>query len=537
MIKNIEHFRKHKFYPLLLSALTGGLLSLAWYPPLTPLVFIALVPLLELERTVSQHYPKWPKLTLFLYTYLGFLLWNIGVYWWLWNASGWMTLAAWGANAALQSLPVLVYQIIKKRSGGRYHYLAFVTSWLSFEYLHLHWDLSWVWMNMGNVFHRFPEWVQWYEYTGSFGGALWVLVANIFAYRIWSEKRAKVQFAMTIIFPLVASYYVYFTYEEQGAPVEVVVVQPNLDCYHEKFTYNAKTGESSQATHVPYPEQVDRLLKLSGEQISPNTQFVAWPETSLHEYFNEKNALLNDEVRKVYDYFKEQQDHVSLVTGGDSYITYEKGKAPKLARYRESMGYYDVFNTAMFIGDTDSLGFYRKSKLVIGAETTPFAEWLSPVILNFGGVSGRLGSQEEREVFVNSQGVAVAPVICYESVYGEFVTEYIHQGANLIFIITNDGWWGDTPGHIQHLLYGALRAIETRRSIARAANTGISGFINQKGELTQVSKYDEMIALKAEIKANDQQTFYTKYGDYLGRLAAFIVGLMFVSAFVIKRIS
>jgi apolipoprotein N-acyltransferase len=128
-------------------------------------------------------------------------------------------------------------------------------------------------------------------------------------------------------------------------------------------------------------------------------------------------------------------------------------------------------------------------------------------------------------------------VICYESVFGEYVTEYIKKGSNLIFVITNDGWWGDTPGHRQHFTFSRLRAIETRRSIARSANTGISAFIDQRGDAFQVTRYWEPDVIRQTINANDKMTFYVRYGDYIGRLSSFvaIVLVLIAMSFRLKR--
>jgi len=147
---------------------------------------------------------------------------------------------------------------------------------------------------------------------------------------------------------------------------------------------------------------------------------------------------------------------------------------------------------------------------------------LESVILDLGGTTGSRGSQEYRGTFKHTiDETRVAPVICYESIYGEYVTDYIKNGANFIFVITNDGWWGDTPGHKQHLNYSQLRAIETRRSVARSANTGISAFINQKGEILNKTEWWVRDAIKNNIKANTEITFYVRNGDFIGRIAAF----------------
>lgn len=108
-------------------------------------------------------------------------------------------------------------------------------------------------------------------------------------------------------------------------------------------------------------------------------------------------------------------------------------------------------------------------------------------------------------------------MICYESVYGEFVNGFIKNGANAIFIITNDGWWGNTAGHRQHMLFSVIRSIETRRSIARSANTGISCFVNQRGDISQRTEYWEPAVISSDINLNDKITFYVRYGDYIAR--------------------
>ena len=535
MSEYLISLRSKKYYFLKLSLISGFLLSISWYKPFTPLAFIAFIPLLELEYGIYNSSERYPKLKFFAYSYLSIVLWNIGVYWWLWYASQETTLAAWGANALLQVLPLVAFQITKRASKDKYSYFAFIVYWIAFEFTHLHWDLSWVWLNMGNVFANFPEWVQWYEFTGSFGGTIWVLWVNVLAYKVLYHNIKKLKLALLLLLPAIYSYITFYTYEEKGKDIEIVVVQPNLDCYTEKFSFNTRSGRVN-LTQVPYNVQVERFVKLSESVMTPNTRFVVWPETSLHKGI-EETATERFSDFKIIRTFINKYANASLITGVDSYIRFKDDESlSKTARYSKYIGYYDKFNSALFISDKDSIEFYNKSKLVIGAETIPFATILNPIMLNLGGTSGQLGTQQEREVFTNSERSAAGSIICYESIYGEFVTEYVKKGATFLLIITNDGWWENTPGHIQHLRFGALRSIETRKSIARAANTGISGFINQKGEIFQSSVYGEMIAMNGKIKENNYQTFYVKYGDYLGRLATFLSVFMFLAAFVKKRL-
>src|SRR5690606_32707912 len=145
-------------------------------------------------------------------------------------------------------------------------------------------------------------------------------------------------------------------------------------------------------------------------------------------------------------------------------------------------------------------------------------------------------TQLERSVFNGNDGTKVAPIICYESVYGEYVTGYVKNGADFLAIITNDAWWNETQGHKQHLSLARLRAIETRRDIARSANTGISAFINQKGEITSQTLYNEKTALLGKVTLNQKQTLYVLLGDYIAKVSIVIAAILFVMLFFRKRI-
>jgi apolipoprotein N-acyltransferase len=172
----------------------------------------------------------------------------------------------------------------------------------------------------------------------------------------------------------------------------------------------------------------------------------------------------------------------------------------------------------------------------MGAEMMPFQNVLK-FIKNFkvdlaGGITW-YGTQPEASVLKNDiKNINVAALICWESVFGEYFTKFINQNAELLFIITNDGWWGDTNGHKRHLRFAQIRAIETRRSIARCANTGISAIINQKGQVISKTNYWQQNEISANINLNNKLTFYTKYGDWLGKISAFIAVFIILFVFV-----
>jgi apolipoprotein N-acyltransferase len=212
----------------------------------------------------------------------------------------------------------------------------------------------------------------------------------------------------------------------------------------------------------------------------------------------------------------------------DSFKKYRADERPTLTARQigDSDSYIDKFNSAIQVDTTGNYQVYHKSRLVVGVEKMPYPRvfgFLNDLILDLGGSTGTRGTQEHRETFNSHRdSVSIAPVICYESIYGAYVSKYVDNGANFIFIMTNDGWWGETIGYRQHLHYARLRAIETRRSIARSANTGISCFINQKGRIIKSTNWWEEAAIRETIHANDEKTFYVQYGDYIGRVADFM---------------
>ena len=199
----------------------------------------------------------------------------------------------------------------------------------------------------------------------------------------------------------------------------------------------------------------------------------------------------------------------------------------------------NFYNEALFINKSPLFQQYYKSKLVVGIENLPYKSILEPllgnVMLDLGGTISTKTTQKERSVFTGIDGTKVAPIICYESVYGEYVTGYVKNNAQFLAIITNDAWWNETQGHKQHLTFASLRAIETRRDVARSANTGISAFVNQKGDIVSRTKYGEKTTLLGHVHLNSKMTFYVLFGDYIAYLGGFFLSLLTLYIVVSKR--
>tara|TARA_B100000900_G_scaffold413239_1_gene436814 strand:+ start:8297 stop:9823 length:1527 start_codon:yes stop_codon:yes gene_type:complete len=498
------------FRTISLALLSGLLLWAAWPVDGFPfLLFIAFVPLLMVENELQKHK------SVFAHSFLSFLLWNTLTTFWIVHATWFGVVMAVLINSLLMASAFTIFSWIKIRLGSKRGWWAFVCLWLSFEYLHFNWDLSWPWLALGNGFAAYPYLVQWYEYTGVLGGSLWILIANVLAYRVWYSRKF-VGLAFWVLLPMGISFLVKPTLSETEN-VNVVVVQPNINPYDEKF--GALTAD----------EQLEKLLTLANEKVDSTTDYLIGPETALTGGLWENNLEQSSLIQCLQNYLQEYPQ-LKIIAGASTYKLFEEDEQlSETVRYHKGANrYYDAYNTALQL-DTSGVQLYHKSKLVPGVEMMPFAfvlKHFKSLSINLGGLSGNLGSQVERSVFRSEQG-QVAPIICYESIYGEYVLDYIRSGADLLAIITNDGWWKDTPGYRQHMVYASLRAIETRRAIARSANTGTSAFVDALGNITNPTDWWQPAVIQQELPLYKGITFYTIYGNYIGRLAAFVAAILF----------
>ena len=491
----------------LLTILSAVLLVISWpVAPFTGFIFIAWVPLLVITATPIK------KLPYFLHLFIVMLGWNAGTTWWIWNSTDVGSIAAIIANSLLMCVPWLGYRTFFHKYGRKTAYGALIFFWMSFEFIHLNWQISWPWLTLGNVFAAHPNWVQWYEFTGVGGGTLLILLVNIALYEIWiqwkkstSERNLQQPIWLLVFLSVgMAGGYAYFRYRKPAPSqnaIQVLVVQPNINPYT-KFTSDSLSA------------QVKRLVALSRSNMDSNTRLVIWPETALSAGDWQENTRTNSVYQPVFEWLA-QNPRVSLLSGIELFVNYGSEKTTPSARSNGNGGYYDAMNAAVMANAHQPLQYYYKSKLVPGVETLPdFLRVMAPLFEQFGGTSGGYGKSTTSAVLSSADGKAiVAPIICYESIYGEYVGSYVKKGANLLAIITNDGWWGNTPGHKQHLQLARLRAIETRKWVVRSANTGISAIISPNGDIIATQPWDTMATIQFSVPLSNYQSLYVLTGD------------------------
>lgn len=529
--------KKEKKFKLILFILFAILISVPFLVPHTaPLALIAFIPLL-LAESFFKGKMAWINF------YLPFLIWNLATTYWIYNATVAGAAAAVIANALQMSLIFMLFRWFKKRTNEKLGYMFLIIAWLAWEHFYFDAEISWPWLTLGNTLATSHYLAQWYEYTGTLGGSLWILLVNVVLFRIMRDRNMFAKFgvmpqsvsltgksikirtalaALLIVVPIIISLSKYYTYKEVGERKQVVVLQPNIDPYNDKF------AGMSQA------QQDEILLTLAKNSSELSTDLIVAPETFTSGV--SENAPMSHETSvKLVDFLK-SRPNTDLLFGATTYLVYGLKDKPTYTARQSDYGWYDVFNTAIYTDSSANFKFYHKSKLVVLVEYLPypqFLDFINSFAIDLGGATGSYGTQKERDVFKSSNSnIVVGAAICYESIYGDYYREYVQKGANLMTIITNDGWWGNTPGYNQHLRYASLRAIETRRDIARSANTGISAFINQKGDIVSQTKWWQPAYLKGEVTLNEKITVFVKYGDYIGRIATFAL-ILFIGLIIL----
>jgi apolipoprotein N-acyltransferase len=515
---------------LLLSISSGIVLSLPWLGFPGWLLFVAFLPLLVLDSFFLSERRQFRSISMWSHAFLTFLIWNGLTTWWILHATAVGAFLAVLANSLLMSVVVWLAHLIRRNSSGSMGYLSWIVFWLTFEFFHFHWDIEWPWLTLGNGFANNIRVVQWYEFTGTLGGSLWILIVNMAVFSLLRNyahfrnlKKIRIQIVVAsflIFLPVIISLIMYSSYKQEGESRRVLIIQPNIDPYTESFDDGSVN------------DKLQGFINQAESALSADVDYIIGPETVFEQQWEE-------DLLPMYPAFNQlrQLSHLEgnpgLIIGASTYRIYRDAAAttPTARKSRDGSYTYDVYNTAIFSDVTGNYQLYHKSILVSGVEKMPFRKYLrflDHLIIDLGGTSGTLGVQPYPTNFEAENGDLLAPVICYESVFGGYLSSFVKKGAEAIVIITNDGWWKNTPGYKQHFSFARLRAVETRRHIARSANTGISGIINQRGDVVVQSEWWKEATIKDDILMNKRLTFYVIYGDYIGRISMFVSALLMI---------
>ena len=528
----------------LLAGASGVLMSIPWLVPHTGLVaLVALVPLL-----LADYIATGAKIKRFwIWHYSSFVLWNALTTFWVCNATVGGGIFAVLANALQMSLVWGLFRLAKKRIGGAVPYIFLAAAWIAWERWYLtSAEISWPWLVFGNAFATSIREVQWYSVTGTLGGSLWVWCTNLGIFGLivalakgeWKKWTAVARVSAIVAMALllvgipVVSGIMYNTYEERSEKqVSVLIGQPNLDPYH-KFKSLKQT------------EQNELFLGIVGPELSaqPADLLIA-PETFTSDVI--LNSIESSATWQRFHAFLGAYPGTDFLFGAATNELFYTRSAPSLLSYPWGDGWRMPHNSALMLAPDGRTEVFHKSKLVVGTELTPYPKFFVPIdnwlsrLMGVRALMARDSGQEEITLLHLSDGTPLGCAVCYESVYGEYCTGYASRGAGFLAVITNDAWWGNTPGYRQHCSYSSLRAIELRRDIARCGNTGISCFIDQRGNILTRTPWWQEATLRGTVNVNTRQSFFTRHGDIVGRVCTLafllLLALLIVRLFVPKK--
>ena len=406
--------------------------------------------------------------------------------------------------------------------------LAFLlaAAWVTQEWLR-GWVFSgWGWNGLGVALHRNWPLIQIAEFTGVAGLSFMVAFANVIAVatvrRLILEARAhamRPHFDLTLTLAAIVGVLTFGLHAVQISPstkpLRVAAVQSNVP-QNQKF--------DPQFTRKIF-DQFRHLSKIALRS-NPPPDLLIWPESSM------PGPVL--EERETYQFV------MNLAASAESDLL--------LGAIDEHQG--DVYNAALLVSDGgEQVQVYRKLHLV------PFGEYVPgrhsvPLLARIVGdqVPGDFAAGKEYTVFnLTNSDVQVAPLICFEDTIGELTRRFVlptemNSGANLLVDITNDGWFLHSAGSHQHLANAIFRCVETRRPMVRAANTGVTCFINEFGRITQVLQDDRgstftegVLTGEIKVPTEHELTFYTRHGELFAKICAALTAIAIMIGIVRQK--
>lgn len=506
------------------------------------LALFGIVPLLCMDRIATLTGKK----RVWIYHYSAFVLWNAITTFWVCNATVGGGIFAVLANSLQMSTIFGLFRLSKKKFTGTLPYIFLMVTWIAWERFYFDAEISWPWLVLGNSFARTTWAIQWYEFTGSLGGSLWIWISNLGIFGLlvslsdgsWSawnmkaKSAAVIGMAALLIAPPVISGVIGKEYKDSmhaEEMLDVLIVQPNIDPYNK---FQALTQDQQNAI---LEGMITKELEYRKNDSTAAPLLVLTPETFTSDII--VGQYERSRTWRRFTALLENYPNVNMLFGASAYDYINSQEAPSYTARDLGHGLWiESHNSALMIDGSRRTEIFHKSKLVVAVEHTPYPRFFCPIDNMLGGVMGRCVGQDEITLLnvkdTEGKQIPIGCAVCYESVYGEYYTDYIRKGARAMTIITNDAWWGDTPGYRQHLSYASLRAIETRRAIARCANTGISAIISPAGEIMQPTPWWEQAVIKGQIPLRDDITFFVSHGDITGRVCSFIHWLLLLALIV-----
>jgi len=376
----------------------------------------------------------------------------------------------------------------------RLFFLAAPALWTALELARTYVFSGFPWSLLGYSQYRVLPVIQIAGITGIYGVSfLLVLVNAAIAEFIMNRKSYPAVITAVVAVALTLGYgYVKLLAPEKTGGLAVSVIQGNI--------------EQDKKWDSAYQAEVFSVYKrLTREALKQRPDLVIWPETAVPFYFTGQNGNDKQLTEELIAFV--QQNKVPLLFGSPTY---------ELKPNRRIIGRNSAF---LLSGDGRIDAVYHKIHLVPFGEYVPLKSVLFFIDKLVQAVGDFQGGTEYTVMTVPADGTGgknetkLCTVVCYEIIFPDLVRRFVDQGAAIITTVTNDAWFGRTAAPYQHFSMAVFRAVENHVPVARAANTGISGFIDAKGRILAASGIFKEACLTRTLSPATDKTFYTRYGD------------------------
>jgi len=492
-----------QYYLIILSALFMGLsqhpINCGW------LAWFSLIPFIKFIDESNSFKNK-----LYISILWGFIYHSTILYWMIFNLG---TTKFLGLISLILSTIILltntaliscIYHIVSKNRFKKTYY-SIPVIWVSIEYIRTFSALGFPWVSLSNSQVHYNILAQNVEFSGIYGITFWLVILNVILYELYKKINNKnlIKLFIVFMFPWTSGYYISNMQKpDMSEPINIVVTQPNIRLDEKRNPYKAY-------------ENLDKMIKTSMSKTDVNTDLVLFPESALSV-----NQLY---TRQILDYIKEKilNGKTSLLTGLN-YFEYQVNG--------ERINHNSVIhlNSDNVIQSPD---LYHKIKLVPLAEKIPLSS-IFPSLKSINIGQANFESGREHKIF-HINNYKIGGMICYESTFPQLNRKFVENGAELLIYFVNDGWYETAPEPQQHAKQSIYRAIEFRRPVVRCANTGISQFIDKKGNIIDQIELNKSGAILASVIPSSNMTFYAKHGDVFAIINMLI--LFILLALYLKR--
>ncbi|MGB2867366.1 MAG: apolipoprotein N-acyltransferase [Bacteroidota bacterium] len=534
---------------IILAVSSGLFLGLAFPPsPFYSLAYIAFVPFMFLLQRMHT-YGQCAR-----YAYLFLLVFHIVTVYWTGGYTHANDVWLITSNVALVTLhpffyfpSVLLAFFVWRKAGTVAGLFSLAFFWISYEYAHSLGEFSFPWMTVGNSQAYDLVRIQIAEYTSAYGvsfllfafnGVAYLLLEN-FASNRWTQRSWQSIVSVLLLLLLYIGPWLYgrrimASPPRAGTELALGIVQPDFDPWE-------KWGEGFAMKWDSYLIQFNTLLDETRKLDTSDPDLVLWPETAIpFPILLPRYVGYRDELLRIVD-----STGVPVFSGFTHLTVVDSAHASVTAqRIGQSGTFVETYNAALLVKPGGNLSpVYKKIVLVPFAERIPYASALKFLIEPLKWQVGISSWGKGTDTLVyhmrtkSGKDVQYSGMICYESVYPNFVREFVRKGAQFLVVLTNDSWWGNTSGAYQHAAYASFRAIENRRWVVQCANGGISEYVDPMGIVHVSTKMNSTARWISTIETNDTMTFYTRHGDVFAQACLFCSGVFLILGLYRMRVN